>query len=119
MAAIPKEKGDDILEIELYIDGQMKTFTVPFVPMMAKRRYLEIQEKAEENNEEMTTSQQIEEDNQLISILSDIVFKNQFTVEDVISGASQEYVYGKIFEAVFGVKKDEEKPAEENADQQV
>lgn len=30
------------MDIELYIDGELKKFSVPFVPMSARRKYLEV-----------------------------------------------------------------------------
>lgn len=90
------------MNIELYIDGKKKTFTTPFVPMLAKRKYYEIMARSEDS--EPSIEQQLEEETELVSILADIVFYGQFTVEEVFRGASQEYVYEKLREAVFGKK---------------
>lgn len=94
-----------LMEIELYIDGDKKLFTAPFVPMLANRKYLEIQASAEKR-EETTSEDALKEDVEFCSILADIVFQKQFTVEQLISGASQEYVYEKLSEAIFGIKKE-------------
>jgi hypothetical protein len=91
------------MQIELTIDGEKKTFTAPFVPMAAKRRYVEIMAKGEENKN-ISFKEQLEEDNAILSILTDIVFKDQFTLDDLYNGASQEYVDQKLLEIVYGVK---------------
>lgn len=101
------------MNIELYIDGKKKTFTTPFVPMLAKRKYYEIMAKAEEYDGEPSIEQQLEEETELVSILADIVFGGQFTVEEVFQGASQEYVYEKLREAVFGKKTRDEQGNEQ------
>lgn len=80
--------------------------------MLAKRKYLEIEAAAEakvkENEHYFPSAQeQLEEDDEMISILSDVVFKGQFTVEQLYNGASGEYIYGKLREAVFGKPKTE------------
>lgn len=102
------------MKIELYIDGEKKIFTAPFVPMLAKRKYLEIMANAEQRGETTSFQQQLEEDDEMVSILSDIVFKGQFTVEDVYNGASNDYVYAKLREAIFGIQPSENKKEEED-----
>ncbi|MDN4609121.1 phage tail assembly chaperone G [Sporosarcina highlanderae] len=92
------------MQIELFIDGEKKLFTAPFVPMLAKRKYLEL--KAAEDAS--TWAEVIEEDDAYLSILADVVFQGQFTVMDVYAGASGEYVRKKLDEAVFGVKREAE-----------
>lgn len=101
------------MQIELYIDGEKKVFTAPYVPMLAKRKYLEIMARTEEKqkaneNYEPSFKEQLEEENELLSILSDVIFKGQFTIEQLVSGASDEYVYSKLREAVFGEKPENE-----------
>lgn len=101
------------MQIELYIDGEKKVFTAPFVPMLAKRKYLEVMAKSEEkmkNDAEYANSAkaQLEEENELLGILTDIVFKGQFTIEQLVNGADNDYVYAKLREAVFGEKPKEE-----------
>lgn len=92
------------MQIELYIDGKKKTFTTPFVPMLAKRKFLEIQAKAEQREDKPTSQELIAEDDAIFSILSDVVFKGQFTLEQLYEGASKEYLDEKLLEAIFGVK---------------
>jgi len=106
------------MQIELTIEGKKKIFTAPFVPMMARRKYFEIEAKAEEREVDQTFSARelIEEENETFSILVDIVFEKQFTIEELINGASKEYVDTKLTEAVFGVKP-KKKKAEEGNDQ--
>lgn len=105
------------MKIELYIDGEKKLFTAPVAPMLAKRKYLEITAKAEEKarktkeegkNYYPSSQDQIDEDDEMLSILSDTVFDGQFTVEQLYKGASNDYIYGKLYEAVFGKKKENE-----------
>lgn len=90
------------MQIELFIDGENKIFTAPFVPMLAKRKYLELRAK----DEAATFEELIQDDDAHVSILVDVIFKNQFTVEQVYEGASEEYVSSKLREAVFGIKKE-------------
>lgn len=92
------------MQIELMIDGELKTFTTPFVPMSAKRKYLEIEARAEERKEPLPLKEQLEEDNEILSIMTDIVFKNQFTLDELYDGCSKEYFDQKMLEAIFGVK---------------
>lgn len=92
------------MQIELYIGDEKKIFVAPFVPMAAKRKYLEIEARAEKREEVRSKQEQIEEDDEILSILSDIVFKKQFTIEQLYDGASQMYINEKLAEAVFGIK---------------
>lgn len=92
------------MQIELYIDGENKIFSVPFVPMLARRKYFEIQAKAEEREGEPTTRDLLKEDDEMYSILTDAVFKNQFTINQLLEGASKEYVDEKLREAIWGIK---------------
>ena len=99
------------MQIELYIDGEKKTFTAPVVPMLARRKYLEIESAAEEKVKENenyipSAKEQLEEENEMLTILTDIIFNNQFTLEQLIAGASDEYVFSKLREAVFGKPKE-------------
>lgn len=99
------------MKIELYIDGEKKLFATPFVPMLAKRKYLEIVAKSQEKgNEEYvpTAQEQLDEDDEMIGILSDVVFGGQFTLQQAYLGATNEYNYAKLREAVFGDKPIEE-----------
>lgn len=92
------------MQIELLIDGQKKKFTAPFVPMLAKRKFLEIEARIEERTEPLPLKEQIAEDDEIFAILTDIVFKNQFTLEQLFEGASKEYIDQKLTEAIFGIK---------------
>ena len=108
------------MQIELYIDGEKKTFTTPFVPMLAKRKYLEItaatEEKIKENENYIPSpKEQLEEENELLTILCDVVFGGQFTLEQLVAGASDEYVYSKLREAVFGKPKNSDEGNEKGA----
>jgi len=110
------------MKIELYIDGEKKLFTTPLVPMLAKRKYLEIEseseEKAKENKGYVPSPQeQLDEEDEMVGILANIVFNGQFTVDQVYNGASDEYVYSKLREAVFGKPKQEENNGEEGNEQ--
>lgn len=90
------------MQIELFIDGEKKLFTTPFVPMLAKRKYLELMAK----DDPTTPEEMIAEEDSHVSILTDVVFKGQFTNQQVYEGASEEYVKEKLREAVFGIKKE-------------
>ncbi|HSH26091.1 MAG TPA: hypothetical protein VLA13_11245 [Massilibacterium sp.] len=96
------------MQIELYIEGEKKLFSVPYVPMLARRKYYELMAEAEQNKEEPTHKQILKEEDDLHSILSDIVFRNQFTLEQLYLGASKEHVDEKLQEAIFGIKSKKE-----------
>jgi|SRR5690625_1584525 len=98
------------MKIDLFIEGKKKTFTTPYVPMLARRKYYELMAKIEENEEKLTPQQILDEEDELHSILPDIVFGKQFSLEDLYAGASKEYVDEKLKEAIFGIKK---KPKDE------
>lgn len=97
------------MQIELYIDGENQIFSTPFVPLLARRKYFEVMAKAEKRKEELTFEEQLKEDDELYSILSDVVFKGQFTLEQLYEGASQEYLFAKLSEAIYGIKPKAEK----------
>jgi len=93
------------LQIEILIDGKKKTFVASVVPMLARRKFLEIQAAEEEYLEEharIPANKQIEFENEMINILVDVVFKNQFTAEQLLNGVSDEYFDKKLAEAIFG-----------------
>lgn len=102
------------MQIELNIDGQKKIFTTPYVPMLAKRKYLEIQAKIEKREHTPSAQEILEENDALFSILSDIVFGGQFSLEDLYKGADEEYVYEKLAEAIYGVKPRQKKEKEDD-----
>ncbi len=95
------------MKIELVINGETKIFTVPFSPQLAKRKYLEIMANAEERERTPTVKEQIDEEDALYSILSDVVFKGQFTLNELYEGASHKYNESKLQEAIFGEKSKE------------
>lgn len=96
------------MKIELYINGEWKLFTVPFVPMLAKRKYFEILSKAEERTEPATNKELLEEEDSLNAILTDVVFKGQFTLQELYEGNTSDYIKDKFREAVFGEKPKED-----------
>lgn len=107
------------MQIDIYIDGEKKTFVAPIVPMLAKRKYLEIEAAAEEKskadeNYYPSAKEQLEEENEMLAILCDVVFNGQFTVDQLVSGAEDEYVYSKLREAVFGKPKTDKVEQEGN-----
>ncbi|WP_313894677.1 phage tail assembly chaperone G [Psychrobacillus sp.] len=97
------------MQIELYIDGEQKLFTTPVVPLRAKRLYFKIQAEAEERDKDEdhvpTYQEQMAEEDEMVGILANVVFGGQFTVDQVYDGASDEYVYDKLREAVLGKPK--------------
>lgn len=96
------------MKLELYIEGKKKIFTTPFVPMAAKRKYLEIMANAEERESEPTSREQLDEDDEIYSILADIAFKNQFTLEQLYEGNDQKYIEEKLLEVIHGIKPNDE-----------
>lgn len=96
------------MQIELLLNGEKKIFTTPIVPMLARRKYYEVMAKGEKRDGIPTFEEQLHEDDELFSILSDIVFKGQFTLDDLYNGAETKYVQDKLTEAIFGVKKKED-----------
>lgn len=108
------------MKIELYIDGEMKIFTAPVTPLRAKRLYFKLQAEAEEKakaqgeNYIPSYQEQMDEEDEMVGILANVVFKGQFTVDQVYDGASDEYVYEKLREAVFGKKKSKSEENEGN-----
>ncbi len=97
-----------MMKIQLWIDGEQQTFVAPFVPALAKRKYYEWKAKAEKEDaaeEGLLTAQQIiDDDDEILSILPNVVFKEQFTLDQLYAGASMEYIQAKLKEAVFGIK---------------
>lgn len=95
------------MKIELKIDGEEKIFTTDYVPHLAKRKYLKIQSDEEKkvNKDENyfpSTQEQMDQEDEILGILADVVFDGQFTVNQVYEGASEDYNYQKVREAVFG-----------------
>ena len=103
------------MKIELLIDGEEKTFTAPFIPMMANRKWNEILAEAEKRGDEKPTAEELlKEDEEVASILTDIIFKGQFTLDELYNGASKEYIDEKLSEALFNSKKKQPKDEEGN-----
>lgn len=99
------------MQITIEIEGKDKTFVATKVPMLARRKFLEIRAKEEkiiEENKFIPTEKQIEFENELINILVDVVFQNQFTADELLSGVTDEYFDEKITEAIFGNPKEDE-----------
>lgn len=53
-------------------------------------------------NENPSPEEVAELDDKLYSILTDIVFRGQFTLEQLYNGQSQEYINQKLLEAIGG-----------------
>lgn len=107
------------MKIELLIDGENKTFTTPFAPMLAKRTFLKImadKEEKEKRGEEYTYKDELEENDAVHAILSDIVFKKEFTLEQLYEGAEEKYIQDKVLEAVYGVKPLDEAKKKESSE---
>lgn len=106
------------MQIVIEIDGKDKTFYTSKVPVMAKRKYLEVMAKNEDKYEENedyrpSAQEQLDEEIELAGILTDVVFKNQFTIEQLLYGVDDKYLYGKLREAVFGEKPKEQSEGNE------
>jgi hypothetical protein len=106
------------MKIDLVIDGEKKTFTAPFVPQLARRKYYELMAKIEDQdpNEQPTPQQILDEEDELNSILSDVVFNRQFTLEQLYAGASKQYADEKLREAIFGKKPKEDEQGNEKGE---
>lgn len=101
------------MKIELTIDEEEKVFTTQYVPHLAKRKYLKIQAAEEEKvkkdeNYLPSTQETMDQEDEIVGILADVVFNGQFTVNQVYEGASEDYVYQKVREAVFGVPSEDD-----------
>lgn len=99
------------MQIEITIDGEKKTFVTEQVTMLARRKFLEIQASEEAILEErgtIPTNEVIKHENEMINILANIVFKGQFTSDELMAGVTDEYFNKKLTEAVFGIKKEDD-----------
>lgn len=99
------------MQITINIEGKEKTFTTSQVPMLARRKFLEIRAKEEgilEEKSRIPAEKQIELENEMINILVEIVFNNQFTADELLSGVSDEYFDKKLHEAIFGIVENDE-----------
>lgn len=89
------------MKIELYIEGKKKTFTAPIIPMAAKRKFLELQSNEEVDMADLTVDQLDE----MYGILPSLVFKNQFTLDEMYEGAEHSYLDEKMSEIISGKQK--------------
>lgn len=104
------------MQIELYVDrksGEKKIYSTAIVPMLARRKYFEIEAKAEEREGQPTTRELLQEDDEILSIITDVVFENQFTIDELLYGASKQYIDEKLAEAVWGRRKKTEEEGNE------
>lgn len=104
------------MQIDIMINGEKKTFVTPFVPMLARRKFLEIRAKEEkifEKHKMIPAEKEIEIENELIHLMTDVVFNKQFTAEELMNGVDTEYFNKKLREAVFGIKDEEVTDGEE------
>ena len=73
-----------------------------------------IEDKYEENEDYRPSAQELlDEEIELAGILTDIVFKNQFTIGELLYGVDDKYLYDKLREAVFGEKPKEQSEGNE------
>jgi hypothetical protein len=93
------------MQITLFVNGEEKTFTVPFVKARMFRRALEISKKYDLNNIDVETL------DTLVSYVVEL-FNNQFTVDEFYDGISADkltstivYCINKVVGAV-GTNKD-------------
>src|SRR5690625_1037987 len=94
------------MQITINIEGKEKTFTTSQVPMLARRKFLEIRAKEEEIHEEKSripAEKQIELENEMINILAEIVFNKQFTADELLSGVSDEYFDKKLHDDILSI----------------
>jgi hypothetical protein len=106
------------MKMDLYIGGEKKTFVVPFVPMQARRKFLELEARAETRTEAPSKQEEMDENDEMLSILSDIVFQKQFSLEELYNGASKEYIDEKLLEAVFNIKPKDKKDDSGNGERE-
>lgn len=93
-------------KITLFINGEEKTFTVPFVKARMFRRALEIHKKYDLNNVDVETL------DTLVSYVVDL-FNSQFTVDDFYDGISADKLVSTILDCinnVVGVAGDDKDP---------
>ena len=92
------------MKIEIYIDGEKKQFVAQFVPMLARRKYLEIEAQMEELKDQVKPQNILDEQLEFASLLADVIFKGQFTTDQLFEGVEAEYFKKKLNEAIFGTK---------------
>src|SRR5699024_8968617 len=87
-----------------------KTYTVEKVPMMARRKFMEVRVAEEKEIEEYGTirpHKHIEFENEMLNILV-FSFEKQFTAEDLLKNITEEYFNEKLAEVVFGKSEENE-----------
>ncbi|ADU30978.1 phage tail assembly chaperone G [Evansella cellulosilytica] len=112
------------IDLKFYVPGKdgkegefvTKTYTTPFVSMLARRKYLEMEvDKGFDMN-----NLKPEQMDEVYSLLPNIVFHNQFTLEDLYKGADQTYIFEKLFEMLYGINPEEQrKLAKQNTEEAV
>src|SRR5690625_3344889 len=99
------------MQITINIDGKEKTFTTSQVPMLARRKFLEIRAKEEgilEEKSRIPAEKKIESETEMINIQVEVVFNNQLTANEILSGVTEEYFEKKLHEAIFGIVENDE-----------
>lgn len=92
------------MQIDILIDGEKKTFVTDIVPMRAKMRFLNVRKQEEALLEQglITAEKQIEFTYELADILATTIYKEKFTVDQLIDGVTDDYFNNKLAEAIFG-----------------
>jgi hypothetical protein len=84
------------MQITLFINGEEKTFTVPFVKARMFRRALEITKKHDLNDVDVETL------DVLVSYVVEL-FNNQFTIDDVYDGVPADKLISTILDCINSV----------------
>lgn len=84
------------MQITLFLNGEEKTFTVPFVKARMFRRALEIYKKYDLNDIDVETL------DILVSYVVEL-FNNQFTIDDVYDGVSSDKFVSTILDCINDV----------------
>jgi hypothetical protein len=84
------------MQITLFINGEEKTFTVPFVKARMFRRALEITKKYDLNDVNVETL------DVLVSYVVEL-FNNQFTIDDVYDGIPADKLISTILDCINSV----------------
>jgi hypothetical protein len=84
------------MKITLFINGEEKTFTVPFVKARMFRRALEITKKYDLNDVDVETL------DVLVSYVVEL-FNNQFTIDDVYDGVPADKLIPTILDCINSV----------------
>ncbi|ADU95287.1 MULTISPECIES: phage tail assembly chaperone G [Anoxybacillaceae] len=81
------------MKITLFINGEEKTFTVPFVKARMFRRALEITKKYDLNDVDVETL------DVLVSYVVEL-FNNQFTIDDIYDGVPADKLIPTILDCI-------------------